>query len=326
MSFGPSATRLEFQPESGGQRALEGHRCPACSRRVSVCGRSAATKFTTMPRGSPSRSPMPGHQDLLEVGARQALAAIRGEVLDDDDRFGAGILELVLELAGGVQRIDVLTTTIPARSTPNSAMGYCRMFGIITATRSPAPARISSAATRRMPGSIHRAARRSGSRPCWCTPIRLPYAARLPRTYPRSEAYSSGSMSVGTGRIAASAKFDPRKLTPHFCPACIAPVQVASNVFGRRSMLVPVGPRQSAPVHSDSTGNCGGHMRTSRLWILALAGLGLCAVVTGCLFLAAGQAYVDRPRPFPLLSRRRWYRQCAHSGPRPHGLSVFAGA
>ena len=32
----------------------------------------------------------------------------------------------------------VLTTTMPARSTPNSAIGYCRMFGIIRATRSPA--------------------------------------------------------------------------------------------------------------------------------------------------------------------------------------------
>ena len=31
----------------------------------------------------------------------------------------------------------VLTTTMPARSTPNSATGYCRTFGIINATRSP---------------------------------------------------------------------------------------------------------------------------------------------------------------------------------------------
>ena len=30
-----------------------------------------------------------------------------GEVLEDDDRLGAGILELVLELARRVERIDV---------------------------------------------------------------------------------------------------------------------------------------------------------------------------------------------------------------------------
>ena len=58
-----------------------------------------------------------------------------GEVGDDDDGLGAGVVELVLQLARSIEGLT-LTTVMPARSMPNTAMGYCSRFGIITATRS----------------------------------------------------------------------------------------------------------------------------------------------------------------------------------------------
>src|SRR3954463_12569201 len=44
---------------------------------------------------------------MLERRARTYLLEHGGEVLEDDDRLGAGIVHLVLELARGVERIDV---------------------------------------------------------------------------------------------------------------------------------------------------------------------------------------------------------------------------
>ena len=44
---------------------------------------------------------------MLDLGFRDHLLQRTGEVLDDDDGLGAGILQLVLEFARRVQRIDV---------------------------------------------------------------------------------------------------------------------------------------------------------------------------------------------------------------------------
>jgi hypothetical protein len=70
------------------------------------------------------------------TGSWRHLLQRRGEVLEDDDRLGAGILELVLELARRIERIDV-DHRQPARSTPIIATGYCSTFGIMIATRAP---------------------------------------------------------------------------------------------------------------------------------------------------------------------------------------------
>ena len=69
-----------------------------------ICLRTwRSTKFTTMPRGQPSRSPIARDEHVLEIRTRQHLLQHVREILDDDDGLGAGVLELMLELAGGVQ-------------------------------------------------------------------------------------------------------------------------------------------------------------------------------------------------------------------------------
>ena len=45
--------------------------------------------------------------DVLDLGLADHLLQRGGEILDDDDRFGAGVVQLVLELARGVERVDV---------------------------------------------------------------------------------------------------------------------------------------------------------------------------------------------------------------------------
>ena len=47
------------------------------------------------------------NDDLLDRRARNHLLQRGSEILEDHDRFGAGVLELVLQLARRVQRIDV---------------------------------------------------------------------------------------------------------------------------------------------------------------------------------------------------------------------------
>ena len=48
-----------------------------------------------------------GDDDVLQLRPRRHLLQRDGEVLEDDDHFRAGVVELVLELAGGVERVDV---------------------------------------------------------------------------------------------------------------------------------------------------------------------------------------------------------------------------
>jgi hypothetical protein len=47
------------------------------------------------------------HHDMLDGGVGDDLFQRSGEVLDDDDGFGAAVLELVFQFARRVQRIDV---------------------------------------------------------------------------------------------------------------------------------------------------------------------------------------------------------------------------
>ena len=93
------------------------------------------TKLTSMPL-RPSRSPIAATTTCLTGGFRDHRLQRRGEILQDDDRFGAGILELVLELARRVERIDV-DHGVAGPQRAIIAMGYCSTLGIMIATRAP---------------------------------------------------------------------------------------------------------------------------------------------------------------------------------------------
>jgi hypothetical protein len=64
---------------------------------------------------------------MLDRCLREHLLHGGGEVFEDDDSLGAGVLELVFKLARGIERIDAAAV----------ATGYCNTFGIISATRAP---------------------------------------------------------------------------------------------------------------------------------------------------------------------------------------------
>ena len=65
------------------------------------------TKLTMPPFGNPSISPTLVTHDVLDRRVRDHFLQHVREVLEDDDDRRAGIDELVLELARGVQRIGV---------------------------------------------------------------------------------------------------------------------------------------------------------------------------------------------------------------------------
>ena len=72
----------------------------------------------------------------LTVGLRQRLLQHGGEVLQHDDSFGAGIVELEFQLARLVQRVDVDHGQAGAQDA-GMQTGYCNTFGIMMATRAP---------------------------------------------------------------------------------------------------------------------------------------------------------------------------------------------
>ncbi len=81
-----------------------------------------------------------GDNHCLEPGLGQHFLQHVGEVLEDDDDLGAGVIDLVLEFAvRGVEGVGV-DHEPPARITPNRAMGNCRTFGIMSAIRVPGSA------------------------------------------------------------------------------------------------------------------------------------------------------------------------------------------
>ena len=78
------------------------------------------TMLTIAPLGKPSRSPMLASTTCLTGVLRQHLLQRLGEVLDDDDGLGAGVLQLVLELARRVERVDVHHHVAGAQDAGNS--------------------------------------------------------------------------------------------------------------------------------------------------------------------------------------------------------------
>ena len=58
-----------------------------------------------------------GHDDVLDRRARNRGLQRRGEVLQDDDRLGAGILKLVFQFARRIERVDVHDDAAGAQNT-----------------------------------------------------------------------------------------------------------------------------------------------------------------------------------------------------------------
>ena len=59
------------------------------------------------PLGQPQVIPHPGQDNVLDRGVVDHLFQGMGEVGDDDDGFGTGIFELMLQLARGIERVNV---------------------------------------------------------------------------------------------------------------------------------------------------------------------------------------------------------------------------
>ena len=65
------------------------------------------TKLTSVPLTMPSMSPIGVTMTCLTAVLADHLLQRVGEILDDDDRLGAGILQLMLEFARRVERVDI---------------------------------------------------------------------------------------------------------------------------------------------------------------------------------------------------------------------------
>jgi hypothetical protein len=98
--------RIELQAQPRRQRALESGRA-----RHLPSGDLLAHVSDHDVHDHPAREAQkiadPGHQYVLQARPRQHLLQHMGEIFEDDDDFGARVLQLMLELARGVQRIDV---------------------------------------------------------------------------------------------------------------------------------------------------------------------------------------------------------------------------
>src|SRR5450631_1650263 len=104
--FRPERYRVELQAEAGRERALERLRPRHSPGRNLLADVPQHEVDDEAPRDSEQITD-PGHQDLLEGGARQDLLQHVCEILEDHDAFRRGIVELMLEFASGVQRIRV---------------------------------------------------------------------------------------------------------------------------------------------------------------------------------------------------------------------------
>ena len=106
MSCGPTSTAASFRPSPEAKHALERR----CARHVPGGDLLAYVTQHEVHDHSARKAQKiadAGHQHVLEARPRQHLLQDVGEILQDDDDLGAGVLELMLELAGGVERIDV---------------------------------------------------------------------------------------------------------------------------------------------------------------------------------------------------------------------------
>ncbi len=72
-----------------------------------------------------------------------------GEVFEDDDGLGAGVLQLVFQFARRVERVDVDHHVAGAQHAASIATGYCSTLGIMMATRAPLAPAPATAARRR---------------------------------------------------------------------------------------------------------------------------------------------------------------------------------
>ncbi len=97
--------RRQLGARAFGERLLEGHRAGQIVRRHHLLhlAHHQIHHQALEPEHLAERS----HHHVLERRSRAYLLEHGGKVLEDHDRFGARVLELVLELTGGVERVDV---------------------------------------------------------------------------------------------------------------------------------------------------------------------------------------------------------------------------
>ena len=81
--------------------------CPGSEYAGTIFFRRRTAKLTIAPFGNPSISPSDATTTCLTAVRAITCCSVRSEILEDHDRLGAGVLELVLELARRVQRVDV---------------------------------------------------------------------------------------------------------------------------------------------------------------------------------------------------------------------------
>ena len=96
---------LEALAASGRERSLK-PTAPGSEYAGTIFFRRRTTRLTITPL-KPSRSPMLATMTCLTGCAAHHLLYGVGKVLQHDDRFGAEVLQLVLELARRVERVDV---------------------------------------------------------------------------------------------------------------------------------------------------------------------------------------------------------------------------
>ena len=129
------------------KRALEGRRARHVPVGYLLAHVACSTKFTMKPRGKPSRSPMRVTSTFFRSVCGSTCCSTCAKFSTMTMAFAPESFSWCSS-SRAVYSGLVLTTTMPARSTPNSAIGYCRTLGIMSATRSPWPKPGLSAAAR----------------------------------------------------------------------------------------------------------------------------------------------------------------------------------
>ena len=107
MSSRATAAARERRRGAARQRVAGTSIVPSICQAGTIFFTCLTTKLTIQRFGAGRRSPTCVVITCRTAVSRQDLLQRAGEVLEDDDRLGAGVLQLVLELARRVQRIDV---------------------------------------------------------------------------------------------------------------------------------------------------------------------------------------------------------------------------
>ena len=142
---------------------------------------------------------------------------------------------------------------------------------------------------------------------------------RPPRTSPAARGTASGSMSVGTpgGYCLSQIRSTGRLLI--FCPACIAPVQDASNVGASTEYAWRMHRMRSSARDPDRTHGLAS-LVSGMPGALRAAFIGYGA----CLFMQPVKHTLTGTRAFSLLSDAGRHRQCAGADARSDRLHLFA--